>query len=169
MFTARERNSEGSTGKFMTRSQSREQAFALLFEKSFNPETDMDDIISLSLENELIEPDEFASMLAQTAWDKLFSIDDIIEKYSKNWKKHRISRVALSAMRLSICELMYIPEVPVGTSINEAVELCKNTLRQRMRRSSTAFSALWRAKKSLPTEAAPTPRKGNKPWLFILA
>lgn len=86
MFTARERNSEGSTGKFMTRSQSREQAFALLFEKSFNPETDMDDIISLSLENELIEPDEFASMLAQTAWDKLFSIDDIIEKYSKNWK-----------------------------------------------------------------------------------
>lgn len=90
----------------MTRSQSREQAFALLFEKSFNPETDMDDIISLSLENELIEPDEFASMLAQTAWDKLFSIDDIIEKYSKNWKKHRISRVALSAMRLSICELM---------------------------------------------------------------
>lgn len=109
----------------MTRSQSREQAFALLFEKSFNPETDMDDIISLSLENELIEPDEFASMLAQTAWDKLFSIDDIIEKYSKNWKKHRISRVALSAMRLSICELMYIPEVPVGTSINEAVELCK--------------------------------------------
>ena len=58
----------------MTRSQSREQAFALLFEKSFNPETDMDDIISLSLENELIEPDEFASMLAQTAWDKLFSM-----------------------------------------------------------------------------------------------
>lgn len=56
----------------MTRSQSREQAFALLFEKSFNPETDMDDIITISLENELIEPDEFASMLAQTAWDKLF-------------------------------------------------------------------------------------------------
>ena len=149
----------------MTRSQSREQAFALLFEKSFNPETDMDDIISLSLENELIEPDEFASMLAQTAWDKLFSIDDIIEKYSKNWKKHRISRVALSAMRLSICELMYIPEVPVGTSINEAVELCKKYATA----EDAVFSALWRAKKSLPTEAAPTPRKGNKPWLFILA
>ena len=103
MFTARERNSEGSTGKFMTRSQSREsRRLPCCLKESFNPETDMDDIISLSLENELIEPDEFASMLAQTAWDKLFSIDDIIEKYSKNWKKHRISRVALSAMRLSI-------------------------------------------------------------------
>lgn len=43
----------------------------------------MDDIISLSLENELIEPDEFASMLAQTAWDKLFSIDDIIENIQR--------------------------------------------------------------------------------------
>ena len=67
----------------MTRSQSREQAFALLFEKSFNPETDMDDIISLSLENELIEPDEFASMLAQTAWDKLFSINEAVELCKK--------------------------------------------------------------------------------------
>lgn len=70
----------------MTRSQSREQAFALLFEKSFNPETDMDDIITISLENELIEPDEFASMLAQTAWDKLFSIDDIIENIRRTGK-----------------------------------------------------------------------------------
>ena len=52
----------------MTRSQSREQAFALLFEKSFNPETDMDDIITISLENELIEPDEFASPPAPPAW-----------------------------------------------------------------------------------------------------
>ena len=76
----------------MTRSQSREQAFALLFEKSFNPETDMDDIISLSLENELIEPDEFASMLAQTAWDKLFSIDDIIENIQRTEEAQNIPR-----------------------------------------------------------------------------
>ncbi len=109
----------------MTRSQSREQAFALLFEMSFSPETEMDDIIDIGLENGTIESDEFASRLAQTAWDKLYTIDAVIEKYSKNWKKHRISRVALSAMRLSVCEMLYIPEVPVGTSINEAVELCK--------------------------------------------
>ena len=109
----------------MTRSKSREQAFALLFEKSFNPETDMEDIIAIGLENEIIEADDFASMLAQTAWDKLYAIDEVIEKYSKNWKKHRISKVALSVLRLSVCELLYISEIPVGVSINEAVELCK--------------------------------------------
>ena len=64
----------------MTRSKSREQAFALLFEKSFNPETDMEDIIAIGLENEVIEADDFASMLAQTAWDKLYTIDTVIEK-----------------------------------------------------------------------------------------
>ncbi|MBQ7046835.1 MAG: transcription antitermination factor NusB [Oscillospiraceae bacterium] len=109
----------------MTRSKSREQAFALLFEKSFNPETDMEDIIAIGLENEVIEADDFASMLAQTAWDKLYTIDTVIEKYSKNWKMNRISKVALSALRLSVCEMLYISEIPVGVSINEAVELCK--------------------------------------------
>lgn len=109
----------------MTRSKSREQAFALLFEKSFNPETDMEDIIAIGLENEIIEADDFASMLAQTAWDKLYAIDTVIEKYSKNWKVHRISKVALSVLRLSVCEMLYISEIPVGVSINEAVELCK--------------------------------------------
>lgn len=109
----------------MTRSESREQAFTLIFEKSFNPETEMEDIIELGLEHELIVPDEFASNLAEMVWNKLYSIDTIIEKYSKNWKMHRISKVALSVMRLSICEMLYIPDVPVGVSINEAVKLCK--------------------------------------------
>ena len=38
---------------------------------------------------------------------------------------NRISKVALSALRLSVCEMLYISEIPVGVSINEAVELCK--------------------------------------------
>lgn len=108
-----------------TRSESREQAFTLIFEKSFNPGTEMEDIIDLSVEHELIEEDDFARNLAQMVWDKLYSIDTIIEKYSSNWKMHRISKVALSVMRLSICEMLYMPEVPVGVSINEAVMLCK--------------------------------------------
>ena len=108
-----------------TRSESREQAFTLIFEKSFNPGTEMEDIIDLGVEHDLIKEDDFARNLAQKVWDKLYTIDAIIEKHSKNWKMHRISKVALSVMRLSICEMLYIPEVPVGVSINEAVKLCK--------------------------------------------
>lgn len=109
----------------MTRHQSREQAFAILFEKSFHPETDMEDILDLNIEHGLIEDDEFAALLAKTAWDKLYEIDELIEKNSIGWRISRISKVSLAILRLSICEILYIHEVPVSVSINEAVELCK--------------------------------------------
>ena len=109
----------------MTRRQAREQAFAILFEKSFHPETEMDDILEISIEQELVQDDEYATRLAKTAWDKLFDIDELIEKNSIGWRISRISKVSLAILRLAICEILFIPEVPVSVSINEAVELCK--------------------------------------------
>ena len=109
----------------MTRRQAREQAFAILFEKSFHPETEMDDILEISIEQELVKDDEYATSLAKTTWDKLFEIDELIEKNSIGWRISRISKVSLAILRLAICEINYIPEVPVSVSINEAVELCK--------------------------------------------
>jgi len=109
----------------MTRSQAREQAFTLLFEKSFHPETEMEDIIELGLANELVEDDPFTLRLVNTAWDRLFEIDARIERHAKNWKIKRMSKVALSVLRLAVCELLYIEDVPPAAAINEAVELCK--------------------------------------------
>ena len=37
----------------------------------------------------------------------------------------RISKVALSILRLACYEMIYIDDVPVSVSINEAVELAK--------------------------------------------
>lgn len=109
----------------MTRRQAREQAFTILFEKSFHPETPLVDIIEINIEQERIEDDEYALGLARSTWDHLIEIDDLIEKNSIGWRINRISKVALAILRLAICEMMYIPEVPVSVSINEAVELCK--------------------------------------------
>ncbi len=109
----------------MTRTQAREQAFALLFEKSFHPEADLEDIIALGIANESVQDDAFTVQLVTTAWDKLGEIDSLLEQHAKNWKKSRISKVSLSVLRLSICELLYFSDVPVSVSINEAVELCK--------------------------------------------
>jgi len=109
----------------MTRTQSREQAFALLFEKSFHPEAELEDIIDLGLKNESVQEDAFTMQLVNTTWDKLDSIDCLLEKNAKNWKLSRISKVSLSVLRLAVCELLYIEEIPPSVSINEAVELCK--------------------------------------------
>lgn len=52
-------------------------------------------------------------------------LDRIIEKYSKGWKIHRISKTAAAILRVAIYEMLYMEDVPVGAAINEAVELAK--------------------------------------------
>ena len=52
-------------------------------------------------------------------------LDEAIASYSKKWKINRMSRVALSILRLSLWEIDHVDTVPAGASINEAVELAK--------------------------------------------
>lgn len=108
----------------MSRRKSREQAFALLFEKSFNdlPVMDLAEGAQDARET-VVEP--FALALATGAEEKLAEIDARIDTYSHKWSRERISRVALAVMRLSIYEMLYEDSVPVSVAINEAVELAK--------------------------------------------
>ena len=109
----------------MTRRQAREQASILIFEKSFHPEITVEELISMAVEARYLQTDEFAVLLAKTADERQPEIDSIIEKNAIGWKKDRISRVSLSLLRLALCEMLFIEEVPTNVSINEAVELAK--------------------------------------------
>lgn len=51
-------------------------------------------------------------------------LDSYIEKYSKGWNVGRISRISKAIIRLSMYEILYM-SIPVGASVNEAVELAK--------------------------------------------
>lgn len=109
----------------MTRRQAREQAFILIFEKSFHPELTVEELISMAVEARYLQTDEFAVQLAQTADAKQAEIDTMIEQNAIGWRKDRISRVSLSLLRLALCEMLYMEDVPTSVSINEAVELAK--------------------------------------------
>lgn len=52
-------------------------------------------------------------------------LDGIIERFAQGWKLSRISRTALSVLRVALYEILYMPEIPAAASINEAVELAK--------------------------------------------
>ena len=52
-------------------------------------------------------------------------IDEAISEHLHKWRKERLSRVALSIIRLSVYEILYGEDIPVSVSINEAVELAK--------------------------------------------
>ena len=48
-----------------------------------------------------------------------------IGKYAQGWSLNRLARVDLTILRLAVYEIMFMPEIPVGATINEAVELAK--------------------------------------------
>ena len=108
----------------MKRSESREIAFTLIFERSFKDET-IDEIIEQAVVGRNIEVDDYAYHLAKDVSDHMPWLDASIAKYSKKWKLNRMSRVALSILRMSLWEIDHEDTVPVGASINEAVELAK--------------------------------------------
>ncbi len=109
----------------MTRRQAREQAFILLFEKSFNNESTVDELLELALELGMYEYDDFSNKLIHTTCNNLESIDEYISKNSKGWKINRISKVSLAIIRLALAEILYFDDIPDGVTVNEAVELAK--------------------------------------------
>lgn len=108
----------------MTRHEARELAFVLLFEKSFSEDT-IREILESAGEARDVEEDAFALALAEGTEQRLADIDRLITAHSLKWNKERMSRVALSIMRLAVYEMEYEEDIPVSVSINEAVELAK--------------------------------------------
>ena len=52
-------------------------------------------------------------------------LDGYIAKYAKGWNFARIPLVASAIMRVAMYEILYMPEIPNGAAINEAVEIAK--------------------------------------------
>ncbi|HIS78527.1 transcription antitermination factor NusB [Anaeromassilibacillus sp. An200] len=108
----------------MKRREARQQAFVLVFEQSFSHDG-MEQIIDTA-EAVMGKPvDEFASRLALGTEENLPVIDEKIGGNSRGWKLERLSKVSLAILRLAIYELLFEKEIPVGVTINEAIELAK--------------------------------------------
>ena len=55
----------------------------------------------------------------------LEEIDKTISDNLSGWTLKRISKIALAVLRLAVYEIKYVENIPVGVSINEAVEIAK--------------------------------------------
>ncbi len=108
----------------MKRSDAREQAFCLVFEKFFTDEP-IPEIIEMANSVRDQVTDDFAIKIAEGVIANLEIIDQTIEKHSTSWKVNRISRVALAILRVSVFEILLMEDIPDSVSINEAVELSK--------------------------------------------
>ncbi|MBQ8229041.1 MAG: transcription antitermination factor NusB [Clostridia bacterium] len=105
----------------------REQAFIIIFEKSFNPELTVEEIVSNASECESVSLSSKAANMAKGVDSNIEAIDKLIEDNLRGWSKARISKVALAVLRLGVYELKIAEKpAPVGVVISEAVNICKD-------------------------------------------
>ncbi|MBR2715559.1 MAG: transcription antitermination factor NusB [Ruminococcus sp.] len=109
----------------ISRYKKREQAFILSFETLFS-DTDVEELA----DNAVDGSDEYMSDYAVFCAKGIIEHSDEIDRYisdnlKKGWKISRISKVSYTVMRLAIFEMLYVEDVPLSVSINEAVELSK--------------------------------------------
>lgn len=124
----------------MTRNTAREIAIHLIYELNFTEKTP-EELLSERLSEEsfaaLAEEDELyaaAPDAIQSAYIRRLvtevaahtpELDGYIAKYAVGWNFSRIPLVAAAIMRVAMGEILYLPDIPTGVSINEAVEIAK--------------------------------------------
>ena len=67
----------------------------------------------------------FAEILVRGVVEYRAVLDAEICEVAQNWSLARMATVDLTILRLCTFELLYLPEVPVRVSINEAIEIAK--------------------------------------------
>lgn len=108
----------------MNRKEAREQAFILIFQNGFKNET-FEELLEIAEDSGIYIKDEYCEELVKKVIDNTEEINNNIKENLKGWQIDRISRVALATMKVAVCEMLYFADIPIGVSINEAVELTK--------------------------------------------
>lgn len=109
----------------MTRRNAREQAFFVLFEKIFDNDSAVSEIVKKAEENDLIKLNGFARELLSKYEQNAEEIDEIIASKAEGWQLSRLPKVSLAVMRLAVTEMKFSDEIPDGVAVNEAVEIAK--------------------------------------------
>ena len=109
----------------LSRKNARENLFILIFEKSFNNDT-AEEILDTAISVRDFEVDDYIKSAFLGIDNNLDEIDNIIISSLKGWTIDRLSKVSLAILRISIAQMLYMKDIPVGVVINEAVELSKH-------------------------------------------
>ena len=111
----------------MNRTLAREVAMKILFARSLGGEDTWEEVLEQSQARDELS-DEDKTFLENEVFGverHREELDGLIDGYAKGWNLNRLAKVELTLLRMVLFELLYLPEVPVGAAINEAVELSK--------------------------------------------
>ena len=113
----------------MSRKSAREAAFKTIFEVPFHANETPVDIINYSADYceglKTHNDTEYYKEVTTKCFENINEIDNKISNALQGWTMNRISKINLAILRLAICEISYIQDIPYQVSINEAIELAK--------------------------------------------
>lgn len=107
----------------VSRRKAREEAVILLYQSDLL-EKDIERIITdeISLGREI---DNFTSDIARGVKVNLKEIDTLIKRIVENWALERIAIIDRNIIRAAIYEMLYVNEIPLKVSVDEAIEIAK--------------------------------------------
>ncbi len=110
----------------MSHTVSREIAMKRLYAETVGGMDSMEEGLEQSEREWFSEEDAlFSDRLYEGVHAHMEAIDEEISAHARDWSIGRIAKVDLSILRIAVYELLYEPGIPVGATVNEAVELGK--------------------------------------------
>lgn len=67
----------------------------------------------------------FARQYLETALAHLEELDKEIDRLTDNWEIDRIAIIDKTILRMALCEIHYMPDIPEKVAVNEAIDLAK--------------------------------------------
>src|SRR5699024_10300161 len=101
----------------MNRHESRERAFLVLYQLDWNT-VESRDVIEHTFGE--MDQNDFFSTLVFGVRDKKDELDALIAEHLENWSIDRIARTEKTILRIAVFEMIYLEDIPVNVSINEA-------------------------------------------------
>ena len=107
------------------RRAARELALRLLFQMDVGNAPLEDVLASLDQRPQHAETIEFARRLLEGAVAERAVIDEVLERYAREWSLDRMASVDRNVLRIATYEILFLPEIPPSVSVDEAVEMVK--------------------------------------------
>ena len=112
--------------KIHPRRNAREGVLEALFASQFSNEKP-DIILGRLLESDSrrLKNFKFIQLLFHCVLDNINWADELIKSHLENWEFNRVAQIDRLLLRMGICEIFFIEEIPPKVSISEMVEISK--------------------------------------------
>jgi N utilization substance protein B len=108
------------------RRQARELVLKGLYAYEIYPR-DVDEIFNELIRDSALEEDhrKFARYYMELVVKNIELLDQEITRLAENWDLGRIAIIDKIILRMALCEIRFMPDIPEKVSVNEAIDLAK--------------------------------------------